>query len=326
MTNAQQGAVEAGQAVYSPTVLSVYDIVVLGISNRWLWRCPTPGLIDLYNRNIKARHLDIGVGTGYFLDHATWPVSRPDITLLDLNSNSLAAAARRIVPLRAQDCRRGCAEAAAPAGRCAPFQSVGLCYLLHCLPGSIPEKAAVFDHIKPFVASGTRVFGATILQGDALREAGPPSGSWTSTTPRASSRTAATLPADLEAALRCPLHQRHADDERRRRRVRGRGGLAASLPTPATVYYVFYRRRRARTIATLSAAKGAIPPTRGGTATRRCCVKITVGDVMKRISRAGSRRSDRLRRHRGHGRGTSRRRIRLLQGHGFEPQHPRPAL
>ena len=96
MTNAQQDAVEAGQAVYSPLVLSVYDILVLGISNRLLWRCPTPGLVDLYNRNLGARHLDIGVGTGYFLDHAKWPVSRPDITLLDLNPNSLAAAARRI--------------------------------------------------------------------------------------------------------------------------------------------------------------------------------------------------------------------------------------
>jgi hypothetical protein len=51
----------------------------------------------------------------------------------------------------------------------APFQSVGLCYLLHCLPGSIPEKAVVFDHVKLNDASGTRVFGATILQGDAAR-------------------------------------------------------------------------------------------------------------------------------------------------------------
>jgi SAM-dependent methyltransferase len=169
MTNAQQGAVEAGQAVYSPTVLSVYDIVVLGISNRWLWRCPTPGLIDLYNRNIKARHLDIGVGTGYFLDHATWPVSRPDITLLDLNPNSLAAAARRISRYEPKTVVADVLKPLPLPADMAPFQSVGLCYLLHCLPGSIPEKAAVFDHIKPFVTSGTRVFGATILQGDAPR-------------------------------------------------------------------------------------------------------------------------------------------------------------
>jgi SAM-dependent methyltransferase len=168
MTNAQQDAVEAGQAVYSPLVLSVYDILVLGISNRLLWRCPTPGLVDLYNRNLGARHLDIGVGTGYFLDHAKWPVSRPDITLLDLNPNSLAAAARRIARYEPKTVVADVLKPLPlPAG--APFKSVGLCYLFHCLPGSIPEKAVVFDHIKPFVASGTRVFGATILQGDAPR-------------------------------------------------------------------------------------------------------------------------------------------------------------
>ena len=46
------------------------------------------------------------------------------------------------------------------------FESCGLCYLLHCLPGAIPEKAVVFDHVRPLLAPGARVFGATILQGN----------------------------------------------------------------------------------------------------------------------------------------------------------------
>ena len=49
------------------------------------------------------------------------------------------------------------------------FDSVGLCYLLHCLPGTIPAKAAVFDNVRPLLAPGARVFGATIVQGDAPR-------------------------------------------------------------------------------------------------------------------------------------------------------------
>ena len=169
MTDAQQDASAAGQAVYSPLVLSVYDIVVLGISNRFLWRCPTPGLVDLYNRNLGARHLDIGVGTGYFLDRATWPVAKPEITLLDLNPNSLAAAAHRIARYEPKSVVADVLKPLPPETGPAPFQSVGLSYLFHCLPGSIPEKAVVFDHIRPFLASGSRVFGSTIVQGNVPR-------------------------------------------------------------------------------------------------------------------------------------------------------------
>jgi SAM-dependent methyltransferase len=169
MTDAQQDASAAGQAVYSPFVLSVYDILVLGISNRFLWRCPTPGLVDLYNRNLGARHLDIGVGTGYFLDRATWPVARPEITLLDLNPNSLAAAARRIARYEPKSVVADVLKPPPLQAGAPPFQSVGLSYLFHCLPGSIPEKAVVFDHIRPFVANGSRVFGSSIVQGNVPR-------------------------------------------------------------------------------------------------------------------------------------------------------------
>ena len=88
--------VEAGYRVYTPLMLRAYDAFVLGFSNRWLWRCPTNQLLRLYQRNVGRRHLDIGVGTGYFLDKVEWPVAMPDITLLDLNMNCLDAASARI--------------------------------------------------------------------------------------------------------------------------------------------------------------------------------------------------------------------------------------
>jgi hypothetical protein len=79
---------EAGQAVYSPMVLHTYDWLVLGLSNHRLWMCPTQELRRLCDRNVSARHLDVGVGTGYFLDKARWPVPKPKITLLDLNQTA----------------------------------------------------------------------------------------------------------------------------------------------------------------------------------------------------------------------------------------------
>jgi hypothetical protein len=53
--------VERGQAAYSSTVLRNYDWMVLGLSNRLLWRCPTAELRRLYDRNVSDRHLDVGV-------------------------------------------------------------------------------------------------------------------------------------------------------------------------------------------------------------------------------------------------------------------------
>jgi ubiquinone/menaquinone biosynthesis C-methylase UbiE len=158
--------VEAGQAVYSPMVLRTYDWVVLGLSNHLLWRCSTAELRRLYDRNVSARHLDIGVGTGYFLDKATWPVADPDITLLDLNPNCLVVAAKRI---RRYAPKAVLANILEPLPPHEAFKSASLCYLLHCVPGTIREKAVAFDHLRPLLAPGARVFGATILQGRVPR-------------------------------------------------------------------------------------------------------------------------------------------------------------
>lgn len=159
-------AVAAGQAVYSPRVLRVYDLAVHGVSNHLIWRCPTRHLQALYETHLAERHLDVGVGSGYFLDRARLPVARPRITLLDLNRDCLDFAARRIARY-APDCVQ--ADVFAPLPAIGPFGSIGLLYLLHCLPGAIPDKAAVFDRLAAVAAPGAVVFGATLLQGDAPR-------------------------------------------------------------------------------------------------------------------------------------------------------------
>jgi ubiquinone/menaquinone biosynthesis C-methylase UbiE len=158
--------VAAAQAPYSPAALRMYDLYVLGLSNHVLWRCPTSALRRLYDRNVAERHLDIGVGTGYFLDKATWPVPNPSITLVDLNRNSLNAASKRIARY---DPEMVIANALEPLPLSGSFGSAALCYLLHCLPGTIAEKAIVFDHLRPLLRPGARVFGATILQGGVPR-------------------------------------------------------------------------------------------------------------------------------------------------------------
>jgi SAM-dependent methyltransferase len=150
--------------VYNPLLLSVYDQFVIGFSNMFVWSCPSQELLALYCRNVSDRHLDIGVGTGYFLDRVRFPRLHPAITLLDVNATSLSVAPRQIARYEPRVVR---ADALAPLPIVGLFSSVGLCYLLHCLPGSIAEKAIVLGHIKAVMAPDARVFGATIVQGSA---------------------------------------------------------------------------------------------------------------------------------------------------------------
>ena len=159
--------VMAGQAVYTRRTLRLYDFVVLGFSNRLIWRCPTPGIVEHYNTNVSANHLDVGVGTGYLLDHCRFPASQPRVGLMDMNPGTLAYASERIARYSPQTFEQNVLE---PVGHAIePFDSVGLNYLFHCVPGPIAQKAVAFDHLRPLMNPGCRVFGSTILQGGVRR-------------------------------------------------------------------------------------------------------------------------------------------------------------
>lgn len=159
MTSADNAS-HAGQAVYSKRTLSIYDLLVLGISNHLIWRCPTRRLLAMYDEHISASHLDIGVGTGYFLDRCRMP-DDPRIMLVDLNENSLEATAKRIARYKPQVKKRDVLE---PLDLSAErFDSIGMNYLLHCLPGDIRSKAVVFDHAAEYLNPGGILFGSTLL-------------------------------------------------------------------------------------------------------------------------------------------------------------------
>jgi ubiquinone/menaquinone biosynthesis C-methylase UbiE len=155
------GSAAAGAAIYNRGILSVYDVGVLKLSNQFAWRCPSPLILDFYNAHISANHLDVGVGTGYFLDKCHFPSGNPHIALLDLNPNSLKVTAER---LRRYQPTIYLANVLEPLALDIPkFDSVALNYLLHCLPGNLRNKQVVFDHLKPYLNPGAAIFGTTIL-------------------------------------------------------------------------------------------------------------------------------------------------------------------
>lgn len=170
VTSSMPDAVRRGQAVYTPLTLRIYDAWVLGFSNHLVWRCPTRRLLEHYARHLSGRHLDAGVGTACLLDHSTFPVAEPQLTLLDLNSNTLEFGSRRLSRYRP---RTQLANLLEPIEFSERFDSAGLNYVLHCLPGDLESKSVVFEHVKRGMNPGGVIFGSTLLsQGVTVSAAG----------------------------------------------------------------------------------------------------------------------------------------------------------
>ena len=164
-TTALTQDVTAGAAIYSKFVLSIYDPLVFRFENAFVWKCPTRNLLDHYNRHVSANHLDVGVGTGYLLDNCRFPVANPTIALMDANPNSLQVTSARIRRYRPATYLANVWE---PIEIDMPsFGSIGLNYVLHCLPGNMEDKGRVFGNLKPLLNPGGVLFGTTILGQDA---------------------------------------------------------------------------------------------------------------------------------------------------------------
>lgn len=153
--------VAAGHAFYTRRTLALYDPAILGWFSRVAWRCPAHRILAHYDRHVSGNHLDIGVGTGYFLDRCHFPAASPRVALMDLSPGCLEVAGARIARYRPEVHR---ADVLQPIDLgVPPFDSVGMSYLLHCLPGTITAKSVAFDHIKAVTTPGASVFGATLL-------------------------------------------------------------------------------------------------------------------------------------------------------------------
>lgn len=156
----QSDQVHAGQAIYLPWTLPLYDRVAFKINCRLLFRVPVSEVVAMFDRNVSPDHLDVGVGTGYFLDNCR-TAPQQAITLADLNEHSLRHAARRLARFEVKTVRANALEPL-PLPKAA-FGSASMNFLLHCVPGSIRQKAKVLDNVAACVRPGGRIFGATVL-------------------------------------------------------------------------------------------------------------------------------------------------------------------
>jgi SAM-dependent methyltransferase len=135
---------------------------VLGLVNTYAWKCDTAKhLLPLFRDSLGAKHLDIGVGTGYYLQHAGIPAGT-HVALCDLSPTALEAARARIPP--GVDVGAVIeADVLQPLPTADRYDSASMFFLVHCLPGPVRRKAIVFDHIRRNLTADGVLAGATVL-------------------------------------------------------------------------------------------------------------------------------------------------------------------
>jgi SAM-dependent methyltransferase len=105
------------------------------------------------------RHLDVGPGTGYFLEKAA-PPAVTEITLLDPNPNVLARCSRRLHAMHPATIQ---ASVMAPLPVHGTFDSAALSFVIHCLRGPMANKATAIRNIAAVLEPGGVLFGGTVL-------------------------------------------------------------------------------------------------------------------------------------------------------------------
>ncbi|KAF4445616.1 methyltransferase protein [Fusarium austroafricanum] len=156
----------------TPFTLPFYDVLILRISVPFIWRYSTQKqLRPLFSDNFSKRHIDIGVGTGYFPTKAMGDVARnpkdQHLTLVDLSEHALAAARQRVqskYPEVHVECVH--ADAAKPMPDSLQdkrFDSASLFLIMHHMPSPTATKATVITNTKNLLTDDGVLVGCTIL-------------------------------------------------------------------------------------------------------------------------------------------------------------------
>jgi len=92
----------AGQSIYTPRILAFYDFGVLTLSNSFYGDAQRQDCFATSTKILLANHLDIGVGSGFFLDKCNFPTPHPRIGLMDLNPAAIKYTAAPNMPLQSR--------------------------------------------------------------------------------------------------------------------------------------------------------------------------------------------------------------------------------
>lgn len=138
-----------------------YDRFVNEINCNHVWKCSKNNIINNYCANVENKHLEIGPGSGFFLKKENIGVNLDQLTLVDVNSTILKFSKKNLesehsnVNSLVYDLFRY----EIPTN--IEFDSVGINYVLHCIPGNLQTK--LDSLISNLGDNKYNLFGASVI-------------------------------------------------------------------------------------------------------------------------------------------------------------------
>ena len=141
--------------------LQYYDRYVNEINCKYIWKCPSNIIFNNYRNNCSKYHVEIGPGTGYYLKNIGLSSKIKELTLIDINNqilnyskNNLKSEYSNINVLNYNIFNEKIPEKI-------NFNSVGINYVLHCIPGSLQKKVDTL--IKNLGNNDYKLFASSII-------------------------------------------------------------------------------------------------------------------------------------------------------------------
>jgi SAM-dependent methyltransferase len=113
---------------------------------------------------VRHNHLEVGVGTGFLLNRAVFDSAHPRLALMDLSRECLEKTKRKVARYAPETYIQNLLEPIDQ--KIDKFDSIGVNYVMHCVPGNFKEKGIAFSHMRPLLSENGVLFGTSVLSED----------------------------------------------------------------------------------------------------------------------------------------------------------------
>lgn len=153
-----------GTWIYATPVLGLYDRLVPGLLKPQVWQCPSSRLVEQYRRNCGPVHVDLGPGTGFYLERQMSEREFSRLVLVDARESCLRHAGRRLQAAKPERVRLDMTCQQPPLR--IPVESadsVAASFLIHCLPRGLADAGALAGEAARLIGQRGVFFGSTLL-------------------------------------------------------------------------------------------------------------------------------------------------------------------
>jgi hypothetical protein len=156
--------VKRSQQFFNKGSLFFYDFLLYGVISKYAWGSSIQRLDSHYKKYVRHNHLEVGVGTGFLLNRVVFDSALPRLALMDLSRECLEKTKRKVARYSPETYLQNLLEPI--QHKIDKFDSIGINYVMHCVPGNFKEKGVAFTHLQALLSENGILFGTTVLSED----------------------------------------------------------------------------------------------------------------------------------------------------------------